>query len=147
MKLETLVRAISNGGAVQGSGEMEIEAVAYDSRRVESGALFVAVPGFETDGHRFLPQALERGATAVLVQEDRRSLWEAMLFGRAVAVIVADDTRRALADVSAAFFDYPAQSLRVVGITAGRGDDAVAKGRDVDAFTGISGDDDVLHRR
>ena len=107
MKLETLVRAISNGGAVQGSGEMEIEAVAYDSRRVESGALFVAVPGFETDGHRFLPQALERGAMAVLVQEDRRSLWEAMLFGRAVAVIVADDTRRALADVSAAFSTIP----------------------------------------
>ena len=121
MKLETLVRAISNGGAVQGSGEMEIEAVAYDSRRVESGALFVAVPGFETDGHRFLPQALERGAMAVLVQEDRRSLWEAMLFGRAVAVIVADDTRRALADVSAAFFDYPARSLRVVGITGTKG--------------------------
>ena len=121
VKLDTLVRALTNARAVQGSGEMEIEAVAYDSRRVESGALFVAVPGFETDGHRFLPQALERGATAVLVQEDRRSLWEAMLFGRAVAVIVADDTRRALADVSAAFFDYPARSLRVVGITGTKG--------------------------
>ena len=53
VKLETLLLAIPNARSVQGSGEIEIEAIAYDSRRVEPGALFVAVPGFETDGHHF----------------------------------------------------------------------------------------------
>ena len=121
MKLKTLLRDIANATIVQGSGSLEVEAIAYDSRRVKRGALFVAVAGFEADGHSFIAQALERGAAAVLVQADRRSHWEAAVSDREVAVVAVEDTRRALADVSAAFFDYPARTLRVVGITGTKG--------------------------
>ena len=121
MQLQTLLLDIKSAEVVQGDGDGDVEAIAYDSRRVERGTLFVAVPGFETDGHRFLPEALERGAAAVLVQEDRRSLWEPAVAGRGVAVAVAGDARRALADVAAAFYGHPARDLRVIGVTGTKG--------------------------
>ena len=121
MQLQTLLLDIKSATVVQGDKDVAVEAVAYDSRRVDRGALFVAVPGFETDGHRFLPEALERGAAAVLVQEDHRSLWEPAVAGRGVAVAVAEDARRALADIAAAFYRYPARDLRVIGVTGTKG--------------------------
>ena len=121
MQLQTLLLDIKSARVVQGVGDVAVEAIAYDSRRVERGTLFVAVPGFETDGHRFLPEALERGAAAVLVQEDRRALWEPAVAGRGVAVAVAEDARRALADIAAAFHGYPARELRVIGVTGTKG--------------------------
>ena len=121
MQLQALLRDAASGRIAQGSSEVEVESVAFDSRRVQRGALFVAVPGFETDGHNFIPQALERGAIALLVQEDRRPLWRPAVSGREVAVVAVEDTRWALADVSAAFLSYPARTLRVVGITGTKG--------------------------
>lgn len=106
---------------VQGAADTQIAAIAYDSRRVGAGALFVARPGFETDGHRFIPEALARGAVALLVQRDRRALWAPLVAGREVAVATVDDTRQALASVSAAFYGQPARSLRVVGVTGTKG--------------------------
>ncbi|MGB2695810.1 MAG: UDP-N-acetylmuramoyl-L-alanyl-D-glutamate--2,6-diaminopimelate ligase, partial [Dehalococcoidia bacterium] len=119
MKLRSLLPDRSD--VIQGSADLEIAAIAYDSRRVERGTLFVARPGFETDGHRFIPQALEASATALLVQQDHRNVWEPLVAGSNVAVAVIDDTRRALADVAAAFYDYPARALRVVGVTGTKG--------------------------
>ncbi len=94
-----------------------VSAVCHDSRRVVAGALFVAVPGFETDGHRYLPDALRRGATALLVQADRRALWEPLVRETDAAVVSVPDTRRALAQAAAGFFDHPAQELGVIGVT------------------------------
>jgi UDP-N-acetylmuramoyl-L-alanyl-D-glutamate--2,6-diaminopimelate ligase len=98
---------------VIGSGEAQFNAVEYDSRRVKSGALFVAVPGGRHDGHDYLGQAVEAGAAAVLVQADHRSKWA----GLAVPGLAVPDTRRALAEVAAAFFGRPGRKLTVVGVT------------------------------
>jgi UDP-N-acetylmuramyl tripeptide synthase len=98
-------------------GAGAIAAVCSDSRRVVPGALFVAVPGFETDGHRYLREALRRGATALLVQEDHRSLWEELGKGAGVTVLSVPDTRRALAQAAAAFHGEPARKLGVIGVT------------------------------
>ena len=94
-----------------------VTAVSCDSRRVAPGALFVAVPGFDTDGHRYLSEAVERGATALLVQADRRPLWEPFLAGADLAIVSVPDTRRALAQAAAAFYDDPGQKLGVIGVT------------------------------
>jgi UDP-N-acetylmuramoyl-L-alanyl-D-glutamate--2,6-diaminopimelate ligase len=96
-----------------GSGDVQFSAVEYDSRRVKPGALFVAVPGGNHDGHDYLGQAMEAGAAAVLVQADHRSKWE----GLAVPRLVVPDTRRALAEAAAALFGWPATKLTVVGVT------------------------------
>jgi UDP-N-acetylmuramoyl-L-alanyl-D-glutamate--2,6-diaminopimelate ligase len=93
-----------------------VTSVRYDSRRVEPGALFVAIPGLDVDGHRFLSDAIERGAAALLVQEDHRTRWEG-LESAGVAVVAVPDTRRALAQAAAAFCGEPARRLGVVGVT------------------------------
>ncbi|MGB6838301.1 MAG: UDP-N-acetylmuramoyl-L-alanyl-D-glutamate--2,6-diaminopimelate ligase [Dehalococcoidia bacterium] len=100
------------------SGEAAaVSAVCYDSRRVVPGALFVAVPGFEADGHDFIPEALERGAVAVLLQEDRRDRWEPYVASSRATLVAVPDTRAALATVAAAFYGHPARRLGVIGVT------------------------------
>jgi UDP-N-acetylmuramoyl-L-alanyl-D-glutamate--2,6-diaminopimelate ligase len=93
-----------------------VTAVCFDSRRVVPGALFVAVVGLEADGHRFLRDALDRGATALLLQEDRRELWESFV-GKDAAIVAVPDTRAALACAAAGFYGRPATKLGVVGVT------------------------------
>ncbi|MDP2673821.1 MAG: Mur ligase domain-containing protein, partial [Dehalococcoidia bacterium] len=72
MKLTELAAHLP-GAEIIGPGDAEFSAVEYDSRRVRPGALFAAVPGFRADGHDYLQQAVAAGATALLVQADRRS--------------------------------------------------------------------------
>ena len=76
------------------------------------GCLFVALPGYKTDGHRYIRQALERGAAAVLCQRppEGEGPW-----------LVTEDTRAALADVSANWFGRPAEAMTCVGVTGTNG--------------------------
>lgn len=100
------------------SGELMTQtAVCSDSRRVTPGALFVAVPGFGVDGHDYLADAIARGATAVLVQEDHQAQWESIAGDGGVAVVVVPDTRTALPHVAAAVYGHPARGLGMVGVT------------------------------
>ena len=91
---------------------LEIAGVRYDSRLVGPGDLFVAVEGYQSDGHRFIPAAASQGAAAVLCS--RRPEAD-------VPYILTDDTRKALALVSAAFFGYPADRLVMIGVTGTNG--------------------------
>ena len=94
-----------------------VSAVTQDSRRVTPGACFVAVPGFTVDGHAFLEQAVAAGATAIAVQSDRRPQWEPFLGRDGLTVVELPDTRAALPALAAAFHDFPARKLTVVGVT------------------------------
>ena len=91
--------------------------LSQDSREIAPGACFVAVPGFHVDGHAYLEEALAAGAAAVVVQADRRALWEPLLARPQITVVEVPDTRAALADLAAAFHGFPARSLTVVGVT------------------------------
>lgn len=108
-------RALARARVISGAPP-EITDVAYDSRRVTMGSLFVAVPGFRADGHQYIEQAIGAGASAVIVQEDRRRVWQPLLRD-GVAFVSAPDARVALAEAAAAFFGYPARSLGVAGVT------------------------------
>ena len=92
------------------SGDVDVSGIAYDSRAVRPGDLFVALPGVHVDGHRFIGTAIERGAVAVLCQRDPGDVGS-------VARLVVPDTRAAMADVAAAFYGHPSRRLRVVGVT------------------------------
>ena len=91
--------------------------VTQDSRTVRPGACFVAVPGFHIDGHRFLADAIAAGAAAVVVQGDRRPLWEPLVAPGGAPIVEVPETRAALADLAAAFHDFPACKMIVVGVT------------------------------
>lgn len=115
MQLEQLLLHISYK-SVQGSQKQEISDICYHSGKVRCGSLFVCLKGFRTDGHKYLADAVERRAAAVVVETDTLP---ASVTG--VTVITVKDTRRALAELSAAFFDYPARKLRMIGITGTKG--------------------------
>lgn len=115
MQLEQLLLHISYE-SVQGSPIQEITDICYHSGKVRCGSLFVCLKGFRTDGHKYLADAVAHRAAAVVVEED--ALFEPVT---GVTVIVVDDTRVALAELSAAFFDFPARKLRMIGITGTKG--------------------------
>ena len=83
---------------IQGNANQEITNIAYDSRAVERGGLFVCIEGFQTDGHKYIPSALGKGAAAILCTHRVQDVPEH------TAVILAENTRKALAMVSAHFY-------------------------------------------
>src|SRR5215471_6706748 len=89
---------------------IEITAIAYDSRQVTPGGMFIAVPGTHTDGRHFLGDAIQRGAVAALgAHIDTSNL--------PLTYIEVDDVRIALANLACAFYGYPAQRLCAIGVT------------------------------
>ena len=102
----TLQELLGDGGAV------EVTGLAYDNRRVEPGTLFFCVPGFTRDGHDFAPDAIERGAAALVVQRP---------LGLGVPEVLVEDVREAMARAAAAFHGDPSRRLQVVGITGTNG--------------------------
>jgi UDP-N-acetylmuramoyl-L-alanyl-D-glutamate--2,6-diaminopimelate ligase len=111
------------GGAIEllaGDGSRAVASVEYDSRKVAEGSLFVAVEGFSRDGHRFVGSAVDRGASAVVVSRARADEF-LPLASRGVAVLAADDCRRALSGLSAAWYGFPSREMTVIGITGTNG--------------------------
>jgi len=91
---------------------VEVADLAYDNRAVTPGTLFFCVPGFTRDGHDFAPDALARGAAALVV---------ARPLGLGVPEVLVADVRAAMAQAAAAFYGHPSQTLRVVGVTGTNG--------------------------
>lgn len=113
---ELLARSPALAGrvAVHGDPEVAIEAVTYDSRAVVPGGLFVALRGAAVDGHRFIGGALERGAVALLAEEPSDD-------PRARCILVALDTRAALAELAVAFYGDPSRAVGLIGVTGTKG--------------------------
>jgi UDP-N-acetylmuramoyl-L-alanyl-D-glutamate--2,6-diaminopimelate ligase len=114
--LAELARTVS-GAQIVGSAETVPTGLAYDSRRVQPGFLFVAVPGEKFDGHTFIPQVCEAGAGAIVVQADRAK--ELTQLG--VPCIVVPEARKALAPLACAFYGNPTHSLYLAGVTGTNG--------------------------
>ena len=92
--------------------DVEISGICYDTRDMISGCLFVALPGYKTDGHKYIAQALEQGAAAVLCQHppEGEGPW-----------LVTPDARAALAAVSANWFGHPARDLTLLAVSGTNG--------------------------
>ena len=111
MKLEELLRDVEVT-ELRAPGELEISDVAYDSRRVTPGAAFVAIRGFESDGHRYIPQAAEKGAACVICEEKPAA---------DVPYVIVKDSRLALAMVSRNFYRDPGSEMVLIGVTGTNG--------------------------
>ncbi len=94
--------------------DRSVTGIAYDSRRVERDFLFVAVKGFKTDGHLYIQDAVNRGAAAVVTEQDLPVPGDAVR-------ITASDTRRLLPLLSARFFGAPSRKMKMVGVTGTNG--------------------------
>ena len=113
MKLNQLLEHLEYQVA-QGSDEIEVTTLINDSRKVEKGSVFVCISGAVSDGHKYIPDVAEKGAAAVVVERDVEA-------PENMTVIRVEDTRYALALMSAAYFGYPAEKLKVIGITGTKG--------------------------
>jgi UDP-N-acetylmuramyl-tripeptide synthetase len=115
LQLSALLPELMPARVLRGTVDSTVTAVEHDSRRVTPGALFVAVPGENTDGHRYLSDVAARGAAAVLIQEDRAALAGVLPAG--IAVVAVPDSRRALSSAAAWFYGHPSREITVVGVT------------------------------
>lgn len=99
---------------LQGTTDKEITSVVYDSRKAEPGSLFLCIKGAVSDGHVYAKEVAEKGASVLVVQD-------AVEVPEDVTVIQVENSRYAMACISAAWFDYPAKKLKTIGITGTKG--------------------------
>ena len=114
MPRETPLSRIADfvGGRIVGDRTVQVENVQHDSRRSGKGTLFVAIRGFEADGHHFIDDAISRGAAAICVDHPIDS---------GVPQIVVEDTRLALGPISSVVYGHPTRDLPVIGVTGTNG--------------------------
>lgn len=103
---------------IEGDDRTDIRGIAYDSRKTQPGDLFVAIAGGQVDGHDFIPQAIEKGAVAVIYQGQTSRLREQ---GPGTTFVQVPDSREALAYAANNFYARPSQALHVIGVTGTNG--------------------------
>lgn len=113
MKLEKLLEKLEYK-LLQGNISLEVTELVFDSRKACQNGVFVCISGAVVDGHSFIAEVVAKGITAVVVEKD-------VELPAGVTVIKVENTRLALACMSAAYFDYPAEKLKTIGITGTKG--------------------------
>ena len=103
-----------------GQADAEVSLLCFDSRKAEQGAVFIAVRGTESDGHRFISQAIEKGALAVVCEELPAEI------DPEVTYVEVEDSAKALGLMAANFFEHPSRELKLVGITGTNGKTTIA---------------------
>ena len=112
--IKELIRAL-DAVQVVGDTSVEVSGLNYDSRKVAVGDCFFAVVGVQSDGHNYIPQAVERGACVVVCERLPES------FAEGVCYVQVADTNAAMADMAAAYYDNPSRELKLVGVTGTNG--------------------------
>ena len=118
MKLKEMLIGLE-GLKVKGDLDIDIKGVESNSKNVEEGFLFVAIKGFKVDGHEFIDSAIENGATAIIIEEgcDLKQIKNL----DNIVVVMAKDTREALAIVSSNFYGNPSRKFKLIGVTGTKG--------------------------
>src|SRR5215216_4706340 len=112
MQLKTLVAATPIRQVI-GTLDRPMESIAYDSRRMQRNGMFVALRGEKTDGHEFIGQAIEKGASVIVAEREEKN--------PRVTCLVVENTRTALADLSATFYGHPGRRLKLAAVTGTNG--------------------------
>lgn len=99
---------------VKGKDDLNVGEIQYDSRKVKFGDIFVCVPGYVTDGHKYVENACKNGAAAIILSEQINFIPECTL-------IKVKDTRKSLAVMSSNYYNHPAESMKIIGITGTNG--------------------------
>ena len=113
-KLVDLLENI-NVRSIEGSEEMSVKDIVFDSRKAKEGALFVAIKGFTMDGHDFIDKVLEQGCKVIVSEKEVKTDLEE------VTVILVENTSAALAELAANFYGNPSKEIQLVGITGTNG--------------------------
>jgi len=99
-----------------GCGDVDVKSIVYDSREATTGSLFVAIRGENVDGHDFAEAAVQNGAAAVVAEREIPQI-----NARKIPLVITQDSRAAMAALSARFYDYPSRKLKLIGVTGTKG--------------------------
>ncbi len=113
MRLERLISSIPDITGLRGNIDLDIKDISYDSKKIKQGSLFVAIPGYRTDGHLYVKEAVESGASAVICER-----W---LDDVSVPQIRVKRSRLACSLLAAAFFENPSKKIDLIGVTGTNG--------------------------
>lgn len=116
MKLSQICKELEYE-CLQGNMDTEVRDIIYDSRRIAKETMFVCMVGAVTDGHKYIPDAIEKGASVIVLEKEK----EAAQIPESITVLKVASARRALALMSAALFDYPDRKLITIGLTGTKG--------------------------
>ena len=119
MNWQELAKEVTGIGT-GGDSDLPVAGIEYDSRKVRSGSVFVAMKGDSTDGNRYIDKALAAGALGIITDSAQR-FDHLLVFEAGLPVLEVEHGRRALAEASAAFFGHPERKLTVTGITGTNG--------------------------
>ena len=115
MKLESLLNEVNIIKNNADTG-INVSGICYDSRALRSGEIFVAITGYETDGHKYINDAISKGAVCVICEKEPEA---------SVPYVLVEDSRKALASISAVWFGYPAKKMKLIGVTGTNGKTSV----------------------
>ena len=120
MELTNILSGLE-GLKVKGSLEVEVSQIQNSSEKIKQGDMFVAIDGFETDGHRYIPEAIAKGAKVIMAQADKVTKEMVKGLPEDVTFILAPDTRYAIAICSCNFYQNPSRKLKLIGVTGTKG--------------------------
>lgn len=118
MELKKLLLGIENFKS-KGDMQLDIKKVASNSKKVVPNSLFVAIKGYDFDGHEYIEEAVKNGAVALML--DMSADFKKINIPKGITVIITDDTRKALARVSCNFFGNPSRYFKLIGVTGTKG--------------------------
>ena len=102
----------------RGNLDVDINEIAYDSRNVKANDMFICIVGFKTDGHEFIKNSIENGATCIVVEKDKVNI---DTIPESVSVIVTSDTRKFMALSACNYYNHPSRDFKLVGVTGTKG--------------------------
>ena len=118
MKLKAVLNGIE-GLKAKGDLDIDIESISHDSRKIKKDSMFVAIKGYETDGHKYIKEAIAKGAIAIVIED--AAVLKKDDIADDVTIIVAPDTRLALAKIACNFYNNPSSKFTLIGITGTKG--------------------------
>ncbi|QXM05809.1 UDP-N-acetylmuramoyl-L-alanyl-D-glutamate--2,6-diaminopimelate ligase [Crassaminicella indica] len=113
MKLKALIENLSVID-INGEVNIDVEGIAYDSRKVKKNYIFVCMVGMKTDGHKYIDQAIKGGAKVLIVQKDVAAI-------KGVTIIKVENSRKALSVISSNFYKNPTENMDIIGVTGTNG--------------------------
>ncbi len=119
MELKNILSGIE-GLKAKGNLNLDITGITNDSREVKNGFLFIAIKGFDTDGHAYINKAIENGAKAILIQEEMAKQVISQI-PENITLITSDNTRKATAICACNYYDNPSRKMQLIGVTGTKG--------------------------
>ncbi len=118
-----LSELLNNISVIQVAGspeKVEVKSITVDSREVHPGCIFVAIKGFKQDGHKFIPQAVSKGASAIVL-DNNDAEFDHLFKNNDVVKILVHNSRKTLAQLADALYNSPSQKLNLIGVTGTKG--------------------------